>query len=213
MKKDFYLMTGFAALALSAFLGGSLWYRKSQRTEAETQAIALRERLAASESVSVGPSNARIDITEFLDPECEACRAMHPILKKVLKDYDQQILYRVRYMPLHGNSVYAASLLEAARRQGKFWEALEAMFDRQPEWGDHHQPRPELLPKILAGAGLDLAQLERDAKLPEIQAHIERDHADGRALGVRGTPTIFVNGVPLMELGEAPLRNAIEQAK
>jgi protein-disulfide isomerase len=160
-------------------------------------------------SPTLGPADARVTIVEFLDPECESCAAMHPIMKQVLKEFDGRVRLVVRYMPLHGNSVYASSLLEAAREQNKYWELMDVIFARHPEWASHHAPRPDLLPTYAAKIGLDAQRLNTSAAAAEVAQRIAQDTSDGRALGAVRTPTIFVNGVPLQRLGHEPLRAAI----
>ncbi|HEX4926045.1 MAG TPA: thioredoxin domain-containing protein [Bdellovibrionales bacterium] len=160
----------------------------------------------------LGNTMARVTVVEWFDPECEGCRAVHPIFKQIKNEYGDRVRFVLRYMPYHQNSMYAASALEEAREQGKFEAALDALFERQPEWGDHHAPKPELIPEILAGVGVAKESLEHDALIKKHGDKIKQDEADGNALGVRGTPTFFVNGQMLQELGEQPLREMIEQA-
>jgi len=212
MKRDIYVLIGIAALVLSAMIGGAWLYQREQRTERQDLIVGQAARLESKDSPTLGAAEASVKITEFLDPECESCRAMHPRVKEILADYEGRVRYQIRYMPLHGNSFYAASLLEAAREQGKYWEALDILFERQPEWGDHHAPRPELVLQFLGEIGLDVARLEQDAKKPEITERIERDRADGQALGVRATPTFFVNDRVLERLDESELRAMIDVA-
>lgn len=168
--------------------------------------------LTKPHNLILGNSDAKVTIVEFLDPECEACRAMHPIVKRVLADYEGQIKLVIRYMPLHGNSKLAAVMLEEAREQGKFEEALEIIFAKQPEWGDHGNPRPELLPDLLVSVGLDRASLDPSNLMAKHGWKVDQDEADGTTLGVQLTPTFFVNGVMLREIGYGPLREAVEIA-
>jgi protein-disulfide isomerase len=214
MKKDIYVLMGVGALILSAFLGAFLLYNRSQRASdslAEDFPRADNARLLSSDSPTLGPSMARVTVVEFLDPECESCAAMYPIVKRLLKEYEGRIRLVVRYMPFHGNSTYAASALEAAREQGKYWEALSVLFEKQSEWASHHDPKPELIPKLLQSVGLDMASFKRDAKKAEYVSKIERDKQDGMAVGVTGTPTFFVNGRMLLELGYEPLKSLIDE--
>ena len=168
--------------------------------------------LVRPHSPTLGAANARVSIVEFFDPECEACRAMYPIVKDVMKEFDGQAKLVIRYMPNHPNSRSAAALLEAAREQNKYWEYLEIMMFRQPEWASHHAPRPELLLAYAAEVGLDVKRLQADAMRADIRARIEADQSDGLALGARQTPTFFINGKPLMQLGHEPLRGAVQAA-
>jgi len=80
---------------------------------------------------------------------------------------------------------------------------------RQPEWASHTAPRPELLIGYAAPAGLDPERLRVAATDPAIRARIEQDQQDGLALGANRTPTFFINGKRLAQLGHAQLRAAI----
>lgn len=112
-------------------------------------------------------------------------------------------------MPFHPNSMLAANVLEEARSQGKYWESLELLFKRQPEWADHHDPKPEQIFTILRQLNLDITKLKKAAEDNKYVAEIRQDEYDGKRLGVRQTPSFFINGKLLEQMGEAPLRNAI----
>ncbi len=163
-------------------------------------------------SPSFGNRMARVTVIEWFDPECESCAAVHPIFAKIIEEYKDRVHFVLRYMPYHGNSVYAACALEEARELGKFEQAMDVLFANLPEWGDHHQPKPELIPVLLAKIGIPKEKLERDYLIQKHSAKISIDEADGKLVGVRGTPTFFINGQMLRHLGEEPLRFAIEEA-
>lgn len=203
------LLFVIAAAIAGSFLLAAIWYRSGEG-DAPASIAASAEQLVRPHSMSLGPANAAVTIVEFFDPECESCRAMYPIVKQVLAEFDGQVRLVIRYMPLHGNSVYAASLLEAARAQNKYWEYLEVMMLRQPEWASHAAPRPDLLLTYAPAAGLDAEQLRIATTDPDIKARIEQDQADGQALGATRTPTFFVNGKVLGQLGYQPLRAAVQ---
>jgi protein-disulfide isomerase len=123
-----------------------------------------------------------------------------------------------RYMPLHPNSLRAASFTEAAGEQGKYWQAQELLFQRQPEWGERHGPPtgepppdvPALFAKYGQELGLDMDKVNAALRENRYQAKLERDRQDGQSLGVRQTPTFFVNGRQVRRLGVAELTAAIE---
>lgn len=165
-----------------------------------------------SHSPVFGNSLARVTVVEWFDPECESCRVMHPVFKDLVKTYEDRVRFVLRYMPYHGNSMYAASALEEAREYGKYEQALDVLFEKQPLWGDHHEPRPELIVTYLTELGIPKEKLEAEYLIKKHGEKIEIDQLDGNELGVRGTPTFYVNGRQLQSLGEAPLRDAIEQA-
>ncbi len=179
---------------------------------AGTPATSFGSLLMRSYSPSQGPEQAAVTVVEFFDPECESCRAMYPIVKQVMAEFGGQVRLVIRYMPLHPNSVYAASLLEAARVQNKYWEFLDIVMLRQPEWASHAAPRPELLLTYAPQVGLDVDQLTAAASDPQVRMRISQDERDGKALGATRTPTFFINGRPLMRLGYEELRTAISAA-
>lgn len=169
--------------------------------------------LVREDSPTLGPTDAPVTLVEFLDPECEACRAFYPIVKQVLADYDGQVRLVVRYVPGHGNSALAAVALEAARRQdeAKYWEMLELLFERQPQWGELEEPQSEAFLAAAADVGLDVGPI-RTAMAAADTSMVERDLADAIAVDVRGTPTFFVNGLRVTDMSPEGLRAAIEVA-
>lgn len=201
-------------VAAVLIIGGVFFFAKSAFKSTENEKIAALDQslFIKDHSPTLGNKDAKVTIVEFLDPECEACRAMDPIIKGLVKEYGDKVYYVVRYMPLHGNSTLAAVTLEEAREQGKYWEALSTLFYYQPEWASHHDPKPELIRKFVEGVGVNLKDIS-DAKLLEKhQAKVELDKKDGVHLGVRLTPTIFVNGISVDQMGFEPLKSAIEAA-
>ena len=157
-------------------------------------------------------------IVEFYDPECEACAAFHATTKKVLRDYDGKVRLVARYMPLHPNSLLAATFIELAGEQGKYWEAQEFVFRKQPEWGTKHgapinrQPNaPALFEKYATEFGLDVEKFKAAVKENRFAAKVARDKRDGQSLGVKRTPTIFVNGRQLARLSGPALTFLVEQ--
>jgi protein-disulfide isomerase len=104
-----------------------------------------------------------------------------------------------------------AAALEASRQQGKFWETLDLVYATQQEWADHHHPNPDALWPHLPSVGLDVEQLREDMRSPEVATALRRDRADAVALGVRGTPTFFVNGHPLPRFGLSELEALVRE--
>lgn len=206
-----------AAVIAAAYFGTG-YYRESVQSERKP-AVTANSALVREDSPTLGPADAKITLVEFLDPECESCAAFAPIVKKILADYDGKVKLVVRYMPLHPNSVTAATFTEAAGEQGKYWQAQELLFKKQPEWGTVHgapptAPKPninQLFDKYAMELGLDLNKASQSIKENRFAAKIERDKKDGQSLGVRRTPTFFVNGRELARFGEADLRALIEE--
>lgn len=161
-------------------------------------------------SITKGPADAKVTVVEYLDPECESCAAMYPIFKKISEEFKSDIKVVVRYMTYHQNSNYVANILEGIRAENKYWEALEIVFKTQHQWADHQAPKPEMLVELLKPLKLkNLDKIIADAKAGKYNKKIQEDVEDGKQAGVRGTPTFFVNGNQVEELGYEPLKSAI----
>ncbi len=152
------------------------------------------EALVREDSWKKEVPNAAITLVEFLDPECEACSAAHPQIKQILEDYPGQITYVIRYFPLHGNSELAAKTMEAAGEQGKYWEMLDLLFERQTEWGEKKVPQTDLFLSYAEELGLDIEKFNATINSSAYEDKIKRDRADGIAAGVNSTPSVFLNG-------------------
>lgn len=210
MKKNGLWIFIIVILSVCGYLLASSIYKNSANKTADNSEA--NKLLIKDYSPSMGPSNAKVVMVEFLDPECESCRAMAPMVGRLLVEYEGKIRYILRYMPLHPNSVLAISYLEGAREQGKYWEALAAVFNSQPEWGSHENPRPDLLPDALKNIGLNMDALKASVDSGRHLQKAEQDKKDGNALGVYMTPTFFINGKKLDDISYQALKNAIIQA-
>ena len=145
-----------------------------------------------------------------MDPACETCKSFHPFVKKLLAENPDKIKLVLRYAPFHDGADYFVKILEAAKKQDKYWETLEVMYQSQHYWASHHNPQPELIWLFLPGAALDLEKLKNDMNDPAIERIITQDLADAKALNVTKTPGFFVNGKPLVTFGDTELRQLLE---
>lgn len=168
--------------------------------------------LVRPDSPVIGPANTKVTMVEFLDPECESCRAAYADVKAILDDYPKDLRLVVRYFPLHGNSVLAAVATEAAGEQGKYEEMQELLFTRQPEWGEQQTPQTEKFVEYAEELGLDVPRFRASLDKQEYRDKVARDRADGIAVGVTGTPTFFVDGKWISRPSPAALRAAIDGA-
>ena len=105
----------------------------------------------------------------------------------------------------------AIKTLEAARKQDKYWEAVEKALANQSQWAAHGNPQPELIWDVIKDTGLDVAKARADADSLEIAQLLRQDVADMTALKVEKTPGFFVNGTPLRDFGAAQLKSLIDQ--
>ena len=205
------LILSVLALGVAGF-GGATWFatRPGPVTEAEPVAPELADAMIRPYSPILGPAEAPVTIVEFFDPACEACRAFHPIVKDIMAEHGEAVRVVIRYTPFHGAaSEEAIRVLEAARMQDVYVPVLEAVLREQPRWASHGAPEPGLILQIAATAGLDAEAARTQMLAPDVVAILNQDRADVETVGIRQTPTFFVNGKPLDPFGEAELRRLV----
>ncbi len=209
MKRKSLFITA-AVVLVAAFLVGTLVYQSQKADSA--QALARQAFLVRDHAPTVGPAAAKVHIVEFLDPACETCRSFYPFVKRMMAANPGKIRVSVRYAPFHRNSDYVVKALEATRKQGKYWEALEALLAAQPSWAPNHAADADLIWRYLDGLGLDLARVRQDMDAPDIARLVAQDIADAKALNVTQTPEFFVNGKPMPSFGYEQLTTLVNDA-
>jgi len=218
MRKEVGILLAIVVIVIVGGVIGASYYRGS--VQKAPVAPDNSKVLVRPDSATLGPADAKVTVVEFLDPECESCASVAPQVKALLKEYEGRVRFVARYMPLHRNAKLAAQYTEAAGEQGKYWEFQEKLFAMQGEWGEKHGPSAHTAPtapvstlfeKYGKEIGLDPQKLNSAAGKPEYANKAERDLNDGRALGVRATPTFFVNGRKLARLSMPDLRTLINE--
>jgi len=197
------VLGGLFLLATLLYKGG----KDSQALGEANQALLLR-----MHAPTLGPQDAKVHIVEFLDPACEACRAFYPFVKQLMAANPGKIKLTVRHVPFHTGVDSVVRLLEASKKQGKYWPTLEAVLASQPQWAINHQARIELLWGQLEGVGLDLEKVRTDMNAPEVERNMKQDQADAAALKVEKTPEYFVNGRRMETFGYEQLRKLVQEA-
>ena len=211
MKKSTLIIVAVVALLL-AFVIGTLLHNTKKEESASRLPEVDRAALIRMHSPSLGKLDAPVVIVEFFDPACETCRAFYPLVKEIMAANPDKIRLVLRYTPFHKGSDQVVAVLEAARKQGKFWPALEALLGAQAAWTQHHTANVDLVWKHLEGLGLDLEKMRADMRAPEIAKLIAQDIADAQTLGVTQTPGFFVNGKPLVDFGIKQLKQLTDDA-
>lgn len=211
-NKKLVLSTLVAVIAF--FVGFSFFYKNDSKSTQNIAIENINELLVRDYSYKMGDNSKNISVVEFLDPECESCAIYSTVVKRLYKEYYGDIQIVVKYLDNHKNSRFTIQILEAARVQGKYEEVLDMMFEKHSLWASHYASvdKPELLWQFLKEiSDLDIEKLKEDMKNPKIDEIIKQDREDANALGVRGTPTIFVNGKQLQELSHKALFDLVEK--
>ncbi len=210
MNKNVQVKWAIFSLAVSLLLASC--GKDSEPAEpVQNEATASELALASEHSPSYGPDDAKVHIVEFLDPACETCAVFFPMLKGWMGEVPGQIRLSVRHVTFHAGSEYPVKVLEASRKQGKYWETLEALLAAQRQWTQHHTVLPDNIGPAIAGVGLDMDQLLIDMESMEVRTRMEQDKKDAITLVISKTPSYFVNGRPLTSFGAQQLANLIRE--
>jgi len=207
-KKSIFIAV--AGMLLLAFGMATLIYKNHQATlqgasGGRNQGVVERQGAPIK-----GPVDARVTIVEFFDPACGTCADFYPLVKMLIDQYPGKVRVMMRYAPFHTGSDEVVKMLEAAHLQGKFFPALELLFNNQQRWVVNHVSQPTRAQGILNGMALDHEKLTTDMNQPEVSRAIQQDVQDGQSLNVQATPEFFVNGQPLPSFGYEQLARLVK---
>jgi protein-disulfide isomerase len=143
----------------------------------------------------LGSANAPAHIEEFGDFQCPPCGMFHPILEQMHNEFGDRLRITFREYPLpgHNHAVAAASASEAAGLQKKFWEMHDLIYENQKDWKDRYDVVP-IFEGYAKQIGLDVERWKRDMSSEQVAQRIFLDSRRGQSMGVKGTPTAFLNG-------------------
>jgi protein-disulfide isomerase len=200
-------MKGFYRLlvAVAVIGGGVLWY-VSQRKASSAAPVGNPTGplpVAAADGFrgyTLGAASAPIEITEYSDFECPFCASFATVQMPVIREQliaTGRVRWRFRDFPLpsHAYSRYAALAAQCAGEQGKFWEMHDQLFTTH-QWAQTGKNPRGLFRDFAKAIGLDLAKYEACLDSQRYAGHIQASAEEGAALGVKGTPSFFVNGRP-----------------
>jgi protein-disulfide isomerase len=211
MKRKYLFVSGFALIVL-IFAVATVLYQ-NQKTSAQANSLSKNQSALERDGAPVkGALDARVTIVEFFDPACGTCAQFYPLVKKLVDQYPGKVKVEMRYAPLHTGSEQVVKMLEAAHRQGKFWQSLELLFSNQHRWVSNHVSQPMRARALLNSLALDHDRLDTDTNLLEISKVIRLDMEAGKALNVRATPGFFVNGRSMSSFGYKQLSQLVKDA-
>ena len=146
--------------------------------------------ISTKDQPSLGNDDAAITIVAFTDYQCPSCASIHPSLERIVKENAGKVRLITRDFPLtqHAEAFKAAEAAEAAREQGKYWEYIHVLMQNQSTLG------VEKLKSFAGELGLDRTRFDAALDSGKFAEKVERDVEDGMKLGVKGTPSLFING-------------------
>jgi len=151
--------------------------------------------VSADDDPGQGPEDAAVTIVEFSDFQCPYCATFQQeTLPQILSEYGDQVRFVYRDFPLtslHANALKAAEASECADDQGKYWEYHDLLFQNQSALDD------ESLTGYAASLEMDTATFDECLASGKYTQEVAKDLQDGTEAGVQGTPSFFINGMPL----------------
>ncbi len=200
--------------ALTSQYYRSLFDQYSFKFELEEPAAPAVE-IEIGDDPVIGNKDAKVVIVEFTDYECPYCRKMQPDAEQIKKEYGNKLAWVVKDFPLdfHPASKKAHMAANCAKAQGKFYEYHTELFRKGQDGKMSADVSPERLDEIAKSIGLDYATFtacweDKDGKIArEIGADIEY----GVGIGVRGTPSIFINGKRVKSWQYPVMKEAIDK--
>jgi protein-disulfide isomerase len=142
-----------------------------------------------------GPAKAPVTIVEFSDMQCPHCKKVAPIVEQVLaEEPNVHFVFQNFPLPLHNWAEKAAGYVDCVGRGPKdaVWPFIQKTFEQQDNITEANAD--EKLKAIVTESGADADQVAACAVKPDTKARIEASLALGKAVGVTGTPALFING-------------------
>jgi protein-disulfide isomerase len=202
-------------VALIAIGAATALYRA--RKPAPT-AISKEKEIANAKAGSMhvrGAAKAPVTLEEFGDFQCPPCGALAGPLLDIEKDYGPKLRVIFRNFPfaIHQHAQAAACAAEAAGLQGRFWQMHDLLYREQANWSKAPDAQ-QVFESYARMLGLDVERFKKDVKSAEVKDKVAADQLRGHELGVKNTPTIFINNQELPPTALRPdgVRGAIDEA-
>ncbi len=184
-----------AVVAVATLGSGTMLYRAKRThllTIAEDKIVSEK---GNAESIHIrGNPDAPVTLEEFGDFQCPPCGNIASFLDELVKEYDPRlrIVFRNYPLPNHQHARNAALAAEAAGLQGRFWDMHDVLYREQAVWSKANNVR-ELFDSYAGMIGLNLDQFKKDIEGEKAKARVDSDQERANSLGVRSTPTVFIN--------------------
>jgi protein-disulfide isomerase len=203
-------------VALATFGSGTMLYRaKHSQLQALPQDKTPSEN-SSSETMHIrGNPDAPVTLEEFGDFQCPPCGSFAAFAEELLKEYDSRVRLIFRHFPLsaHEHAREASLAAEAAGLQGHFWEMYDVLYREQAAWSKAPNAR-ELFESYAGTIGLNVDQFKNDMDGEQAKAQVDSDYERGESLGIKVTPSLYINGQPVDPKDKNPegVRAAINAA-
>ena len=201
LTQESKVFLGIIVLTITIIGGAAFLFSRPEKTYTCSELIAGTSHIA-------GNPDAKACLVEFSDYQCPACASFAPVVSDIIRTYGDRLAVVYRHFPLdqHEYAISSALAAEAAGAQGKFWEMSETLFAQQTNL------TADTGSSLARELGLDMQRFQASLEDPTLKASIEQDKADALRLGIRETPTFFLNGTKLTLYSKDDLLRAVEEA-
>ncbi len=203
-------------IALTTLGSGTLLYRaKRQQLKNIPESESVLAKTNTDSAHIRGNPDAPVTLEEFGDFQCPPCGKFSEFVEELLKEYNSRLRLVFRNFPLsgHEHAREAALAAEAAGLQRKFWEMHDTLYREQETWTKAPNVR-ELFESYAGTIGLNVDQFKKDVDGDKARERVDSDRALADFLGVKATPTLFINNRPVDPKDKNPegVRAAINAA-
>lgn len=184
--------------------GGELASQQPQEPQQQQPAVAPTPASVSDDyAATIGDPDAPVTIVEFTDYECPYCsRHSEQTFPSLLEQFIEtgEVFYVLKDMPLeniHPQAKSAAAAARCAGDQDAYWEMHDALFSKQPLWAEEGDGSRQVFVELAGELGLNSDQFESCLDSGRYDQAIEANLAEGRDLGITGTPFFFIDGYPI----------------
>ncbi len=191
--KIFYIVVGLITVAL--FFGIIFFAGGSTPNKINTKDITVDTLLGNSYHSTIDPKKAKVVLVEFSDFQCPACKSALGEVSRIKEDFKDSVAIVYKNYPLtsiHNYAYKAAIAAEAAGKQNRFWDYHDILFREQKEVAN--PLKDEDFYAFAKELKLNEEQFKKDYESTEAKSLVDEDIKLGDSLGIRGTPTFYLNG-------------------
>lgn len=185
-----FLTAGTATVIVFAFFILRLQPVRTQRTAAETAAVApITTPSITFVDPARGASAPKVTLVEFADFQCGPCKELSDSLTAAMRGFPNDVRLVWKDMPnesAHPLATLASIAAGCAGRQGKFWEYHDTLFERQASLSE------EEFQRIAVDTGLNADAFRACYDARDTLAVVKKNFQEGQALKILSTPTIFI---------------------
>lgn len=145
-------------------------------------------------TVSIGSTDSKVKVVVYSDYECPYCKILYQSLREVMKQYNENVMFAYKHLPLtdiHPQAMNASMAADCSREQNKFWEYSDKLYNSQTEWAKTKDVAK--FKEYARFLGLNANEFNKCLDEKKYQEKINREKKEAEDFGLSGTPAVFVN--------------------